>query len=489
MIDCVPTPKRFGDVAEWWQKERNAKLTPLFQFIGGVQPVYNGPMNAWIGLAKGNDKTSTIARYLNWLAAYARKPLRIICAAKDREQSEICRDVMQKESKLNKWLDERLDFKRSVVEGKINGTKVEFLTSDAGGAQGRTPDFILMDELSNWDSNDLFQSLFSATVKRAGRCGLVVLTNAGFLGSWQHEIRSLAESENGRTWMFMEQQPGERYASWITPESIEQASKFLSPTEAKRLFFNIWVDPAEAGLKLFRVEDIEKCYGPPQPPPPGATVFLGLDYGGVCDRTALTVLWYDSDKQTAHVVSQTVWQGSPENEVRIADLESWLSLQFSLYPNAIAVVDTLGQLLGTAQKFEDEGQHVVRYPYRGGKQNALMLQMLRSFISNNRLRFSIDCGMLGGSTLGTELKEIVGKEMTYGQRIDHKSGLHDDRTVSMAMALWAAVENSVPGAVPQKTDPHIEHEKQFRRPSLSTPNIDRTHAAHRGLFGLKMPHS
>lgn len=488
VIDCVPTPARFGTVAEWWQKDRNAALTPMFQYIGGLQTTYTGPMNAWVGLAKGNDKTSTIARYLNWLGAYAKRPLRVICAAKDREQAEVCRDVMEKESRLNKWVADRLEFKRSMVEGKKNGTKIEFLTSDAGGAHGRTPDFILMDELSNWESDDLFQSLFSATVKRAGFCGLVILTNAGLLGSWQHSIRCLAEQENGKTWLFMEQQPGERYASWMTPTAIEQASKFLSPTEARRLYRNEWIDPAEAGLKLFSPTDVDRCCGPVLPPPPGSTVVCGVDYGGTCDRTALSVLWYDTHTLTAHVVSQTVWQGSPENEVKIRDVESWMRLQLSLYPGAMFVIDTLGQMVGTAQEFEDAGHKVVRFAYRGGKQNALMLQTLRSFLSNQRLRFTLDCGIMGGSTLATELKEVVGKSLSYGERIDHKSGRHDDRCVSVGMALLAAIENTVPGPVPQKGVPDTSNPFHNQMPR-SHSSLDRGHASRRGLFGLQSPHA
>lgn len=489
VIDTAPTPKRFVDVAEQWQIDRNAVLTPIIEHVAGVRPDYKGPLNCYMGFAKGHDKTSTVARYLNWLAAYPKKTLRIVCAAKDREQSEILRDCMEKEANLaaNKWFKERIQFGSRMVMGKANGTKIEFLTSDASGTHGRTPDLICLDECTNWESSALFEALFSATVKRAGHCALLLLTNAGMLGSWQREVRDLAEAEHGRTWHFFEQQVGERLASWMTADAIEQASKFLSPTESRRLYRNEWIDPAEAGVKVFSPGDIDRCFGAPLPPPPGSTVILGLDYGGTCDRTALTVLWYDTTSQIAHVVSQTVWQGSPTNEIKIKDLETWLALQFSLYPNAVAVVDTLGQLLGTAQEFEDEGHKVVRYAYRGGKQNATMLTMLRSFLTNQRLRFSIDCGMMGGSTLGSELKEVVSKSMSYGERLDHRSGLHDDRCVSLGMSLWAAIEHTIPGAVPQRKGPEeVQH-----RPTNSrqTHPFDRPHATRRGLFGLKMPHS
>lgn len=484
VIDCVPNPRRFGDVAEGWQRERNAVLTPIFEFVGGVRPDYKGPLHVWMGFSKGHDKTSTIARYLNWLAGYSKRALRVICAAKDREQSEIVRDVMDKESRLNKWLHDRLEFKRNVVEGKKNGTKIEFLTSDAGGAQGRTPDFIVMDELTNWDSSALFESLFSAVVKRAGHCGLAVLTNAGFLGSWQKELRDLAEKEHGRMWHFFEQKVGERLASWMTQEAINQASKFLTPSEARRLYRNEWIDPAEAGIKLFSPADVDACVGVPKEPPPGAQIFFGVDYGGTCDRTALAVLWYEVDTMTVHVLKVDCFQGNPENEVRIADVEKWLELHWGLYPNAVAVIDTLGQLLGTAQKFEDEGMEVRRVQYRGGRTNALMCQCLRSLLTNRRMVFAINCGLTGTETLADELKRVVSKPMVYGERIDHKAGQHDDKTVAVGQAAMQAIMETMPGAVPQKETPQTP-EELFRRTTPKTSSIfERGHAARRGLFGL-----
>lgn len=488
VIDTAPEPKRFIDVAEKWQLERNAVLTPLVEHVAGVRPDYTGPMNIYIGLAKGHDKTSTVARYLNWLAAYPKKTLRIVCAAKDREQSEILRDVMEKEANLaaNRWFKDHIDFGSRQVKGKKNGTKIEFLTSDASGSHGRTPDLISLDETSNWDSSALFEALFSATVKRAGHCALIMMTNAGMIGSWQDEIRKLARSEHGKTWHFFEQNVGEQLASWMTPQAIEQASRFLSPTEARRLYRNEWIDPSETGIRLFSPADVDACIGVPKEPPAGVQVYFGVDYGGVCDRTALAVLWYDTTTSTIHVLKVDCYQGNPEQEVRIADVERWLELHFALYPNAVAVIDTLGQLLGTAQKFEDAGHSIRRVAYRGGKTNATMCQCLRALLTNRRMVFPINCGLIGGSTLADELKSVIGKTMNYGERIDHTSSGHDDRCIAVGQASIEAIIGTTPGPVPQKTlptenrneDPYAQNQPQFY------DRFDRPFAARRGLFGI-----
>jgi hypothetical protein len=488
LIDIPPKPRRFGDVMEWWQVERNKVIVPAFEFVAGLNPTYAGPKKFWLEYSKGTDKSSYLARLLNWLLAYSKKSLRCYVGAKDKAQADGIKDFMLKESEHNKgWLKRYLEFKGNSVTGKTNGSVVHFVTSDGAGEQGKTPDLVLCEELTHWESDGLFNALWSAIPKRQGYAVGVILTNAGFIGSWQEKLRQLAQEQHGKGWHFFAQTPNTTLASWMTEDKISEEARLMSPLEADRLFRNRWIDPAEAGIKLFSPSDIDRCIGVPEPPPPGAQIVLSVDYGGICDRTALTVLWYNTDTQVIHVVSQTVWAGSPVNEIRIKDVESWLALQFSLYPNAVAVIDTLGQMLGTAQEFEDKGHKIIRFQYRGGKQNALMLTTLRSFLTNQRIRFAPDCGMLGNSTLATELKEVVGKPMVYGERIDHKAGFHDDLTVSLGMGVLAAVMHTVPGSVPQKKDPE-EETRRMPRPLLSNP-FERQHAQRRGLFGLHLPHS
>lgn len=490
LIDVPPKPRRFGEVMEWWQAERNKVIVPAFEFVAGVNPGYQGAKKFWLEYSKGTDKSSYLARLLNWLLSYSKRALRCYVGAKDAAQAAGIKDFMLKEAEHNKpWLRQHLEFKGKSVEGKKNGSVVHFLTSDGQGEQGKTPDLVLCEELTHWESDSLFNALWSAIPKRQGYAVGVILTNAGFIGSWQENLRKIAQEKHGQDWHFFAQEPNTTLASWMTEDKIAEYAVSMSPLEADRLFRNRWIDPSEAGIKLFSPSDVDRCIGNPDPPPPGSQVVLSVDYGGVCDRTALTVLWYNTDTQVVHVVSQTVWAGNPTNEIKIKDVENWLKLQFSIYPNAIAVIDVLGQMLGTAQEFEDAGYKIIRFQYRGGKQNALMLTTLRSFLTNQRIRFAPDCGMLGSSTLASELKEVVGKTLNYGERIDHRAGFHDDLTVSLGMGLLAAIMHTVPGPVPQKGLVTLEASGYNQGRQSSPSGFDRTHAARRGLFGLHMPNS
>ena len=69
------------------------------------------------------------------------------------------------------------------------------LASDAPSAYGLRPDWIAVDELAEWRTRTLWDSLWSATGKRP-RCRMLVISTAGWdRTSIAWEVRSIAELE------------------------------------------------------------------------------------------------------------------------------------------------------------------------------------------------------------------------------------------------------------------------------------------------------
>lgn len=487
VADAAPEPKQYGLIEEWWQKERNARIIPPAEFICGIRPDYKGPMRLWEGYQKGCDKTGTIARICCWLLAYSRKSLRIYVGACDADQASVVYDAMQKTALLNKnWLGKRLEFQRGMVRGKDNGAYVKILPADAAGTAGITPDVVICEELTSWSNIDFWNQLLAGSAKRAGKdpqtgeikshCLMVILTNAGVIGGWPWHLREQARTSPN--WSFFEQPPDTIYPSWLSREILEQTAMGMTRWEARRLLWNHWISEEETGEKFFEPSDIDACVGSPEQPPAGARVYLGIDYGERKDRTALSVVWMDQ-KGIIHVPTVDVWQGTPDKPVQLEDVEQWVRLQWGRYPNAIPVFDP-HQLLYLMQKLEKENREFRKFDFRSGKNNLLMADNLRFLFKQRKIVLSLFTGLIGGSTLVDELKQLIGEQKSYGVRMQHTRNSHDDRSVSIGMACLCAVQEQQPQPAEQvlrPADPQLPALKQADR-------FERGWTLRHGLFGL-----
>lgn len=118
---------------------------------------------------------------------------------------------------------------------------MRILSADAGSAYGAGDDVIITDEITHWRSNDLWVAMMSGTIKRRD-CVSIVLSNAGYVGTWQWDALKQAESDQ-RCVVHNE----EGYKSgWVDKEQLEKTrSQLIASTgsiyEASRLIDNIWI--------------------------------------------------------------------------------------------------------------------------------------------------------------------------------------------------------------------------------------------------------
>lgn len=476
VIDCRPQPAVFESVIEPWQKSRNDRLVPALEFVAGIRKEYQGPLNFYEGFGKGHDKSSYLARVLNYLLGFApKKGLRLCCAAKDAEQAGVIRDCMLREAQLNPWIGKHLDFKQKNVQGTSNGSILQVLTSDAAGVQGSSPDVTVCDEISHWTNRDMFDALFNGAKKKQGYAAFVVLTNAGMLGTWQHGVKNIAEEYAGSLWSYFNQPEGRPMASWITPAALTEAKLITHPIEYRRLFLNEWVNLNE-DRGVFRIEDVDAAIGVPLDPPKEATVVLGVDYGLTNDPTALCTCWFDGTK--VHVPELLRWKGTPESPIKAEKVEQWVVQRLRKYRKCVVVFDKY-QLEPVIQRLEDQGHNVKRFEYRGGKQLFTLAENLRTLLQNRKLVFAADAGYFNGETFADELKQVIYRPMAYGYRIDHKATEHDDLTAAVGMAALEVVKHppvaqmSLGQSSPKTSAPR----------SHTNPYFSQDHISRRGLWG------
>ena len=438
VMDCRPEPDLFRNKAEPWQWALVNQLMPAIEYTAHVRPDYSGPRNFWLTLPKGHDKSSLIARLINWALAFNRRTFTGYVAAADKEQAGLLAKAMSDESRLNPWLAKRLDFRNWKVHG-INSSTIEILAADAASSHGIRGDLLIVDELTHWHKPDLWQALLSGREKRPGAV-LIVITNAGLKYTWQHD--ALETFKTSERW-FVYEAPG-KLASWMDTAAMDELRRTVPPQLARRLFDNEWVDPSD-GCNFLTREEVEQCISPDLVPHtagiPGTAYVASIDYGPVRDRTVCTLI-HRTEDDTIVVDKMDIMQGSRDNPVKIEAVERWIDDIRKNFELSSVVIDPY-QMESTFQRYH--GIIPMRkFEARGGKSNYEMAQCLRALVVNHKLYWYPDCGSIhlpngNPHTLVDEFAELITKSMSYGFRIDHLPGRHDDRAVSLGMACVEAL--------------------------------------------------
>ncbi len=442
VIDARPEPKPFGEIADSWQWDGLAELTPRVEFLTGHRTTASGPRCFWRTLPRGHDKTSSIARVANWILAFARRRVKITVAAADSDQALLLLEAAAAEAQYNPYLKDRITYqnKRAIGPGGI----LRCLEADAKSTYGLISDIYIVDELTHWKKRDLWDALWSGRHKRPGSMFLVI-TNAGEKDSWQEDILKEARRSPAE-WSVFEAPPNRTLASWMTAKDVADTVKMLPPGLASRVVWNRWVSPTE-GRGYLLESDVLPCIVPgllTLSKGRGQRQWLSCDYGPTKDRTVLASLHFDQEAKRFVIDELLVLQGSPENRVQLSSVDEWLDSRIRAFGNVMVVLDPY-QMESTAQRLENRGIEVKRFEARGGKSNYELCEKLRTTVVNHQIAWRPEAGVLptpsGMESLADELTKLILKVTPYGYRIDHEAGKHDDRACAIGMALVEALED------------------------------------------------
>ncbi|HJZ55724.1 MAG TPA: hypothetical protein VKE74_12220, partial [Gemmataceae bacterium] len=466
VVDSQPDPLAFALAAESWQWDRERVVSEAIEQLARFSRNYRGPKRFWRGYAKGHDKTTGVARRVNFLLKYARRPLAIYVCAGDREQAGLVSLAMRRELDRNPWLADGIELSAYGASG-ASGSELTILATDAATGQGIFPDYLIADEVTHWkhEAGRAFWDSMMSSVNKRPHCILEVCTNAGHKGSWQWGLRNFAAGSS--RWHFYEQPVRTQLASWMDAKSIADDRLGMDPGEARRLFDNEWIDPGEESgyLSLAEAEGcVDRSLQEKTRGESGVLYYAIVDYGGVDDRCALAVLHAVPGTDRAVIDRLDCWQGSHANRIQInvpdgdphaRCVENWVEDTRRRFPLAALVVDP-HQLEGLAIKSERKGIRVIRFEYLAGKNNYRMAQLLRTMVQSKKLTWSPDAGRLSGAeddTFAKELAMLVKVSTSYGYRFDHTSGRHDDRAAAVGMGLIHAMAECPPiHTVPQFVD-------------------------------------
>lgn len=451
VIPSSPEPKRYRDVADGWQNELLGPQIPAIEHLAGLRPDYAGPMRFMNILARGHNKSSLEAWIVAWLLIASRRTIHGYVLASDSDQGQLILQALDDFLKLNDWLAEQISVCKTTVKGPAGDVTV--LPRDARSAMGLRGNFYIADEFVHWERQKEWTSLVTG-LRKVTPCVFVALSNAGLLGSWQHEAFEEAKRED--EWVVFHRHG--TLASWLDAGGLARDRRLVPPSEAERLFDNHWIDPA-AEHDYLRRGELRACadlgkdliyrlrreYGVDN-------YVASIDYGARRDRTAMCVMHQDKDRRLI-IDRLDVWQGkpgSPDLRVQVDDVEKWVDDVQKSFAPVCWTIDP-HQMESTIQKMHRRGLPVEEFKSRGGAGNFEMAQHLRAIVVDQILTWYPHAGDLMvvdkrtgitiRDTLEDELASLRVKKMPYGYRFDHENQKHDDRAVAIGMAALAAVKH------------------------------------------------
>jgi hypothetical protein len=416
--------RRWGEVATDHQRADAAAILDLA-----------GPRRHFVTRPRGGSKTTDLGGIaIAALLVQLPRMSRSYAFASDKEQAQLLIDTVAGFKDRTPGLGSLLVGANRVTNANTGAT-LQVMASDDASAWGLRPHLTITDEIGQWPSHRRVQRLWSAIVSALPKVEgsrLVALTSAGDPAHWSHKVLERARSADG--WRASEM-PGP--TPWTAESELVELRRDLSEWEYRRLVLNEWT---AADDRLTSAEDLRRCVTLEGSLAPawGVRYVIGLDLGVKDDRTVLSVCHAEPvvkpGQRPGQVAGvrvvldrQQVWEGSRRNPVRLDEVEAavW---EVSRSFNRAKVVCDPWQAMGMAQRLRERGVVVTEFAFSQqsvGRLAMSLYQLLRD-------------GMLAlppDEALIDELAHVRLEERAPGVvRMEHDSGRHDDRAISLALA-------------------------------------------------------
>jgi phage terminase large subunit-like protein len=165
---------------------------------------------------------------------------------------------------------------------------------------------------------------------------------------------------------------------------------------------------------------------------PGQLYFLALDLGLKRDKTVIAVVHKDPDSGLVILDHLRTFIPPSGGEIFIEDVEEAILQLSSSFPLQKVVFDPW-QSVRTRQRLEERGLRIEEFTFSGTNLTKLT-QNLFGLFRDRRIK------IFPHRELTKELLSVQVVEKSYGYRIDHQSGSHDDHVIALGMAALAAMQ-------------------------------------------------
>jgi hypothetical protein len=274
--------RKFSEiVAPFQEKDFKSLDGPFMALRDGTKPE---PGRFWIERTKGAAKDSDVGLMVLWLLFASARSVVCQVGAVDKSQAQELQRIIQSLVKINDWLAGTIKVHAYHITNWRTGSTCQILPSDAPGAHGSRPDLTIINEISHVPKREFIETLLDNAAKMPYGV-TVVITNAGFVGSWQHDIREQVLA-SGR-WKFS---AFTEVAPWIDPAEVEEIRKREAPGRFRRLWQGEWIFAAGDALKEEDLNAALTLAGPGIAPEPSFAYHCGVDLALSRDRAAVVLI-------------------------------------------------------------------------------------------------------------------------------------------------------------------------------------------------------
>ena len=391
--------------------------------------------HAYLERPRGHSKTGDVGTEVVTELVLGPPGRQIIGVAADEDQARLLLADVVGKFRRNPRLTPLASFKRNQITMKAGGSTLRILAADAPSSYGLRPDLIVCDEIAEWRSRDLWDSLWTATGKRP-HCRVLCISTAGWdRTSIAWEVRSIAEREPD--WLFSSRG---QCASWIKRSWLAQQQRTNPAHVFARLHENRWVDGVGA---FFTAEEVTHIFTDALPADAGPCT-IGLDLGLSRDRTVTALVRADAGSGLICVDALVTYRPPVGSKVDLLAVEEDVA-ELALRTGAPVIVDPWQGVL-LSQRLRTRGIPVEEFTFTAETRRRLFGTLL-DLIRTGALRCRPH------EDFRRELLALEVQETGSGWRVDHRPGRHDDHVVAVALALGGLW--SVPAAVDEQPDGYI----------------------------------
>lgn len=417
----------------------------------------------YLQLARGHDKTD---RYSWWSMLWLQTTTasRGYAVGVDRDNAKLFRDSAKKHKALHPELFREIEVEKHVVFSKETGSYIETISSDVQSAYGLNFDLIIVNDFHAWENYEFWEVLWTACRKKPD-IRVWMESNALTLGTpgadwvskfrkWVRDEGTLRKDTAGHAeWFYYN--PPKFLAGW-QKHALDEWKATLIPSTYRRLIENQDSSGDESFLTEEQIDAVTTLKGPVKERATikGPTVTT-LDFGLVKDATCISTLQMlprerrevdgkvVKDPPKIHLLAMDVLAGTRDEPVQLDQAEK-LAFEHRQRYKSVIYADPW-----QAKSFIQRYPGIVHeWPITGGSV-AQMTRILYRCVADGNLALYPNAGeamMSDGEVwdLRRELLSAVIKEMSYGSRVDHRSGGFSDRLVTVGMACHVLLNGAIP---------------------------------------------